>query len=130
MTRIKLDYVLEYIDRHDKVRRYFRRKGFKQIAPPGVPGSDEFMASYQRALAQAGSLNVGASCFNPKDGRTDYALSQERCIHESTGARNSVDASKHPRSFPHQAKPLKSKGWREEVATPAGFEPATLSLEG
>jgi putative ABC transport system substrate-binding protein len=46
MTSIKLPYVLEYTDRHGKVRRYFRRRGSKQIALPGIPGSDEFMAAY------------------------------------------------------------------------------------
>jgi integrase len=51
MTRIKLDYVHEYRDRHGKLRRYFRRPGFKRIALPGLPGSDEFMAAYQLALA-------------------------------------------------------------------------------
>jgi hypothetical protein len=66
MTRIKLDYVLEYADRHGKVRRYFRRRGCKQTALPGIPGSDEFMAAYQRALAQAGPPEIGARRFNPK----------------------------------------------------------------
>ena len=66
MTRIKLDYVLEYVDRHGKVRRYFRRRGCKQTALPGAPGSDEFMAAYQRALAHAGPLEIGARRFNPK----------------------------------------------------------------
>jgi integrase len=51
MTRIKLDYVHEYLDRHGKLRRYFRRPGFKRVALPGLPGSDEFMAAYQLALA-------------------------------------------------------------------------------
>ena len=66
MTRIKLNYVLEYVDRHGKVRRYFRRRGCKQTALPGAPGSDEFMAAYQRALAHAGPLEIGARRFNPK----------------------------------------------------------------
>src|SRR5262249_30481906 len=49
VTRIKLDYVHEYRDRHGKIRRYLRRLGFKQIALPGIPGSDEFMAAYSLA---------------------------------------------------------------------------------
>ncbi|HTE77499.1 MAG TPA: tyrosine-type recombinase/integrase [Xanthobacteraceae bacterium] len=51
MTRIRLEYIHEYRDRHGKLRRYFRRPGFKRVALPGLPGSDEFMAAYQLALA-------------------------------------------------------------------------------
>jgi integrase/recombinase XerD len=51
MTRIRLDYVHEYHDRHGKLRRYFRKPGFKRIPLRGAPGSDEFMATYQTALA-------------------------------------------------------------------------------
>jgi len=41
----------EYRDRHGKLRRYFRRPGSRAIPLPGVPGSIEFMAAYQAALA-------------------------------------------------------------------------------
>ena len=51
MTRIKLRYVNEYYDRHGKLRRYFRRPGSRAIPLPGLPGSIEFMAAYQAALA-------------------------------------------------------------------------------
>ena len=51
MTRLKLRYVNEYRDRHGKVRRYFRRPGQRAIPLPGLPGSIEFMAAYQSALA-------------------------------------------------------------------------------
>lgn len=51
MTRIKLRYVNEYIDRHGKVRRYFRRSAGRAVSLPGLPGSIEFMAAYQAALA-------------------------------------------------------------------------------
>src|SRR5215469_16243483 len=64
MTRIKLDYVHEYRDRHGKLRRYFRRPGFKQIALPGLPGSSEFMAAYQQALAGL-PKEVGADRTRP-----------------------------------------------------------------
>ena len=60
MTSIRLPYVLEYVDRHGKVRRYFRRRGSKQIALPGIPGSDEFMAAYQAALATQPKQEIGA----------------------------------------------------------------------
>jgi integrase len=51
MTRIRLDYVHEFLDRHGRVRRYFRRSGFNQVPLPGLPGSVEFMAAYQAALS-------------------------------------------------------------------------------
>jgi hypothetical protein len=66
MTRIKFDYVHEYLDRRGKLRRYFRRPGFKRIALPGIPGSDEFMAAYQLALAgQPPRLQIGTSRTKP-----------------------------------------------------------------
>jgi enterobacteria phage integrase len=51
MTRIKLRYVNEYIDRYGNIRRYFRRPGRRAVPLPGLPGSIEFMAAYQTALA-------------------------------------------------------------------------------
>ena len=51
MTMIKLPYVQEYRDRHGKVRRYFRRPGYKRVALPGTPGSPAFKAAYESALA-------------------------------------------------------------------------------
>jgi integrase len=51
MTRIKLRYVNEFIDRHGNVRRYFRRRhGGRPVPLLGLPGSTEFMAAYQAAL--------------------------------------------------------------------------------
>jgi integrase/recombinase XerD len=66
MTRFKLDYVHEYRDRHGKLRRYFRRPGFKQVALPGLPGSDEFMAAYQFALSgRPVRIDIGAERTKP-----------------------------------------------------------------
>ena len=53
MTKIKLLYINEYRDRHGKPRRYFRRPGCRAAPLPGLPGSIEFMAAYQAALAAA-----------------------------------------------------------------------------
>ena len=53
MTRIKLEYVHEYRDRHGKVRRYVRRRGFRAVPLPGLPGTPEFMAAYHAALTSA-----------------------------------------------------------------------------
>jgi integrase len=66
MTRIKLNFVHEYRDRHGKLRRYFRKPGFKRIALPGLPGSDEFMTAYQLALAgQPARIEIGAGRTKP-----------------------------------------------------------------
>jgi len=51
MARIKLRYVNEFIDRHGKLRYYFRRPGSRSVKLPGLPGSIEFMSAYQAALA-------------------------------------------------------------------------------
>jgi len=49
MARVKLMYVKSYLDRHGKVRHYFRRRGYPQVSLPGVPGSPEFMEAYRLA---------------------------------------------------------------------------------
>jgi integrase len=51
MTRIKLKFVNEFVDRSGRVRHYFRRTGCRAVPLPGLPGSIEFMAAYQAALA-------------------------------------------------------------------------------
>jgi integrase/recombinase XerD len=65
MTRIKLSYVNEYRDVRGKLRRYFRRPGFKRVALPGIPGSEEFMRAYQAALDQSQPLEIGAGRTEP-----------------------------------------------------------------
>ena len=61
MTKLPLRYVNEYRDVRGKVRRYFRRLGYKRIPLPGLPGSDEFMSAYQAALDQSEPLEIGAN---------------------------------------------------------------------
>jgi integrase len=51
MTRLRLDYIHEYRDRHGKLRRYVRRPGSRRVALPGLPGSPEFMEAYQSAMS-------------------------------------------------------------------------------
>jgi integrase len=51
LATLKLPYVHEYRDRHGKLRRYVRRSGFPRVSLPGSPGSPEFMAIYQEAIA-------------------------------------------------------------------------------
>jgi integrase len=57
MTRLRLKYVHEYLDRHRRLRRYFRKRGGKRVALPGLPGSAEFMEAYQAALSEAPHTN-------------------------------------------------------------------------
>jgi hypothetical protein len=61
MTRVRLKYVHEFRDRHGKPRHYFRRAGFKRTPLPGLPGSAEFMETYQAALAETPGVEIGAS---------------------------------------------------------------------
>jgi integrase len=49
MTKLRLRYVNEYVDRTGKLRRYFRR-GSTRGPLPGDVGSPEFMAAYQALL--------------------------------------------------------------------------------
>jgi integrase len=65
MARIRLSYVHEFLDRHGKVRRYFRRPGFKQVPLPGLPGSAEFMETYSATLATERGIDIGAGRSNP-----------------------------------------------------------------
>jgi integrase len=67
MTRITLQYVNSFCDRHGQLHHYFRRPGCKSVALPGVPGSTEFMETYQAALAgeTAPRPEIGASRTEP-----------------------------------------------------------------
>jgi integrase len=50
MTKIRLKYVDEYVDRNGKLRRYFRKGGKRLGQLPGLPGSAEFITAYQGFL--------------------------------------------------------------------------------
>src|SRR5262249_48423504 len=63
MTRLRLEYVHEYRDRHGKLRRYVRRPGMRRVALPGLPGSPEFMQAYQDAIS--GAVPVARSGHKP-----------------------------------------------------------------
>ena len=51
MSKINLPYVQEYVDCRGKVRRYLRRPGRPRSPLPDIPGSAQFMAAYEAALA-------------------------------------------------------------------------------
>jgi hypothetical protein len=65
VTRIKLRHVNEYRDIRGKLRRYLSRPGFKRVALPGIPGSEEFMRAYQAALGESQRLGIGAGRTEP-----------------------------------------------------------------
>jgi integrase len=66
MTRLRLQFIHEFRDRHGKVRRYFRRPGCNVVPLPGLPGSAEFIAAYQAALAGiTAPPMIGASRTKP-----------------------------------------------------------------
>jgi integrase len=60
VASIRLKFVKAYVDRHGKARHYFRQPGRKPVALPGLPGSDEFMAAYGRALADTPRVELAA----------------------------------------------------------------------
>lgn len=62
MTSLKLKYIHRIRDRHGHVRHYFRRPGHPSATLPGLPGSAEFMAEYQKCLGNDPKL--------PGEGRT------------------------------------------------------------
>ncbi len=51
MTKLPLEYIHAFRDRHGTMRYYFRRPGFKRIPLKGEPSSPEFMEAYQAARA-------------------------------------------------------------------------------
>jgi hypothetical protein len=63
MTRFRLKYTHEFIDRTGKLRRYVRPPGANHATPlPGAPGSAEFMSVYQAVLAAAATpAEIGAA---------------------------------------------------------------------
>ena len=54
MTFVKFKYITKDRDRHGNVRLYFRRPGKPKVRLRGLPGSDEFLASYKAALSESG----------------------------------------------------------------------------
>lgn len=52
MSRMRLKFIDQFVDRHGTARFYFRRAKGKRIPLPGLPGSEEFMEAYRAALAE------------------------------------------------------------------------------
>lgn len=56
---IPLRYINEYRDRHGRLRRYLRKRGYPQIPLPGKLGSPEFQLAYNAALASLTVREIG-----------------------------------------------------------------------
>jgi hypothetical protein len=69
MAKLVLRHIHSFRDRHGRMRHYFRRRGEKAIPLQGIPGSAEFMAAYQTALAvkppPPPPLDIGACRTEP-----------------------------------------------------------------
>jgi integrase len=66
LTKIRLQYIHEFLDRHGKVRRYVRLPGRKRVPLRGAPGTEEFMEAYRVALAgEAPRMETGVSRTRP-----------------------------------------------------------------
>jgi hypothetical protein len=63
LAQLPIKYIHAFRDRHGKTRHYFRRPGFKPVPLPGLPGSAEFIAAYQAALAgeSAPRIEIGTA---------------------------------------------------------------------
>ena len=60
MSGIKLRYIKAWVDKKTgKAYWRFRRRGYKEVTLPSIPGSAEFMAAYQEALGQS-PIEIGA----------------------------------------------------------------------
>lgn len=76
MARILLRYVHEFADRHGKLRRYFRRPGFKRIPLPGTPGSTEFNHAYELALSGESAPRLENGVTRAKPGSVDALVAR------------------------------------------------------
>src|SRR6516162_5381983 len=65
MSKVKLDFIQAFVDRHGKPRWYFRRRHHKRIPLPGLPGSPDFMAAYEAAIAGAAQPAIGGKHIKP-----------------------------------------------------------------
>lgn len=63
--KIRLQYVVEDVDRHGNVRIYVRPPGKRKVRIREMPGTDAFMAAYLAAMAGEAKPAVGVSRLNP-----------------------------------------------------------------
>ena len=60
-VRVNLKFISEDTDRHGNVRRYLRCPGHPKIRLRSVPGTPQFLAEYQEAVAQTNGASKTAS---------------------------------------------------------------------
>ena len=115
-----------------KARYYFRRPGFKRIPLPGLPGSAEFLAAYQAALAmqlprppigasrtKAGSLGAlivsylssGEFLARPKSTQTTYRNIFERFRREHGDKPVALLTRQHINALLAQPRPITGCAW-------------------
>ena len=101
MTRIRLEYVHEYRSR-ERTYYYFRRRGFKRVRLPGLPGSAEFMAAYQQALSASQPKEIGANRTRP--GTVNAAVvGYYHCLaFRETAMGTATPATPHPGTLPRR----------------------------
>ena len=71
-----LKYLHSYRDRHGKLRHAFRRRGFKTVPLPGVPGSVELAQAYTDALAGVTATGFMRSPYRDLYPRNRYRRSR------------------------------------------------------
>ena len=70
---IKLKYLVEDVDRHGNVRRYVRVRGKPKVRVRGIPGTAEFMSTYQAALSETNSEDKSRKYQRAAIGSFGYA---------------------------------------------------------
>jgi hypothetical protein len=60
MAFVRFRYIATDRDRHGNLRYYFRRPGKRKIRLRGLPGSEEFMATYKAALSETDASGAKA----------------------------------------------------------------------
>lgn len=107
MTDITLPYVHSFRDRHGRMRYYVRRKGYKKVSLPGLPGSKSFMEAYQAALGPEPQARVSRG--GP---RSLSALIAS--FYGSAGFKNLSESSK--KTYRHVLKHIEAKDGHRGVA--------------
>jgi integrase len=74
LAQLPIKYIHAFRDRHGKTRHYFRRPGFKPAPLPGLPGSAEFLAAYQAALAGESAPRIEIGAARSKSGSVAAAV--------------------------------------------------------
>jgi integrase/recombinase XerD len=72
MTKIRLRYLVEDVDRHGNVRCYVRLPAKPKVRIRGMPGSAEFMVAYHAALSQIDTEEKRKKYQSPAKGSFGY----------------------------------------------------------